>query len=155
MRPRLAHAVATLAALALAGAANAQASASHTVAISIPALLRLRIDHHEASDHARVPIHVRVEGSRSEVEPASTLIEVLANTGWTLSARFEPEHDSDGIELRWQTDGGSGVLLASPSPVARGRATGGWRAIEVRYAVGGVPIDGAYRGVIAYTLARP
>ena len=152
---RLVYRVTALVALVLAGAASAQASASHQIGISIPSLLRLRIDQQVASDHASVPVRVRVEGSRREIEPASTRVEVLANTDWQLSVRFAPDRDSAGIEVRWQTSGSSGALLDSPSLIARGRATGGWRAIEVRYAVSSAPFDGEYRGVIAYTLARP
>ena len=152
---RLVYGVTVFVALMLAGGASAQASASHQIGISIPSLLRLRIDQHVTSDHASVPVHVCVEGSLREIEPASTRVEVLANTDWQLSVRFAPDRDGAGIELRWQTGGSSGALLDRPSRIASGRATGGWRAIEVGYAVGSAPFDGEYRGVIAYTLARP
>lgn len=152
---RLVYGASALVTLMLASVASAQTSASRQIGISIPSLLRLRIDQQVASDHVSVPVLVRVEGSSRQIEPASTRVEVLANTDWQLSVRFAPDRNSPGIELRWQTGGTSGALLDRPSLIASGRATGGWRAIEVGYAVGSAPFDGEYRGAIAYTLARP
>ena len=152
---RLLYRVTALAALVLAGAATAQTSASHQLAISIPSLLRLRIDQHVTSDHASVPVHLRVEGSRREIEPASTRVEVLANTAWQLSVRDASASDANGLVLHWHALGASGVVRVSPSIVASGGATRGWRPIDVGYAVANEPADGAYRAVIAYTLVRP
>ncbi len=152
---RLVYGVTVFVALMLAGAASAQASASHQIGISIPSLLRLRIDQHVTSDHASVPVHVRVEGSLREIEPASTRVEVLANTAWQLSVRDASDSDANGLVLQWHALGASGVVRVSPSIVASGGATGGWRAIDVGYAVANEPADGAYRATIAYTLVRP
>jgi len=152
---RLLYGVTALVALALAGGASAQASASHQIGVSIPSLLRLRIDQYVASDHASVPVHVRVEGSRREIEPASTRVEVLANTAWQLSIRAASDSDANGLVLHWHALGASGVVRVSPSIVASGGATRGWRAVDVGYAVANEPANGAYGVVIAYTLVRP
>lgn len=150
-------AVATISvlALALAGSTLAQGSASHHVSVSIPTVLRLRIDHQVASDHASVPVSVHVEGARRTIDPAATRVEVLANTAWQLSVSYTPGAGGSGLVLSWHALGGSGVLRASPSLLGADRATGGWRPIDVTYGVVNHPADGHYQGVIAYTLARP
>lgn len=152
---RCLYAVATIVALALAGSGLAQSSASHQVSVSIPTVLRLKIDHQTASDQARVPISVTVDGGRSTIDPASTSIEVLANTAWQLSVSFQSAEPSSGIALSWSAGGAHGVLRDTPRVVASGRATGGWHGIDVAYGVVNEPADGVYRGLIAYTLARP
>ena len=146
---------ATIVALALAGTTLAQGNADHQVSVSIPTVLRLRIDHQVASDHATVPIKVRVDGSLREIDPASTHLEVFANTAWQLSVSFASTADDAGLVLSWHALGNGDVLRGNPTGVATGRTTGGWRAIDVEYGVVNEPADGYYRGVIAYTLARP
>ena len=152
---RLLYRVTALVALVLAGAATAQTSASHQVAISIPTLLRLRVDHLVTSDHASVPVNVHVEGSLHDIEPAATRVEVLANTAWELSVRDASGADANGLALRWHALGASGAVRVSPSIVASGGPTRGWRAIDVGYAVANEPADGTHRAVVAYTLVRP
>ncbi len=147
--------VATIVALALAGSTLAQGSASHHVSVSIPTVLRLRLDHQVASDHASVPVSIRIEGALRTIDPASTRLEVFANTAWQLSVSYAPVGRDSGLVLSWNALGNSGVLHASPSVLGGGRATGGWRPIDVTYELVSEPADGHYQGVIAYTLARP
>ena len=152
---RYSFAVATIVALALVGSTLAQGSANHQVSVSIPTVLRLRIDHTVSSDNASVPVSVRVDGALREIDPASTRLEVFANTAWQLSVSYTPVAGGSGLVLSWHAAGTSGVLRGSPAIVAGGRATGGWRLIDVDYGIVNEPADGTYQGVIAYTLARP
>lgn len=152
---RVPYRIAFIVALLLSGPALAQGSAQHQVSVSIPTVLRLRIDDRVAHDIVSVPIDVRVDGADRTIDPASTRLELLANTGWQLSARYTAVHADSGLVLSWHALGEGGVLRGSPSIIARGRATGGWHAIEVAYGVANAPVDGHYRGVITYTLARP
>ena len=152
---RFPFALATIVALALAGSTFAQGSAQHQVGVRIPTVLRLRIDHQVASDHADVPVTVRVSGALREIDPAATRLEVFANTDWQLSISYAPVAGGSGLVLSWHAVGNHGVLRGSPSIVAGGRATGGWRSIDVGYGIVNEPADGTYQGVIAYTLARP
>ncbi len=147
--------VATIVALALAGSAFAQSSANHQVSVSIPTVLRLRIDEHVASDHATVNVSIRVEGALRTIDPASTRLEVSANTAWQLSVSYTSTVDDSGLVLSWHALGNSDVLHGSPTVVATGHSTGGWRAVHVDYGVVNEPADGDYQGLIAYTLARP
>ena len=147
--------VAFVVALLLSGPALAQGSAQHQVSVSIPTVLRLRISDRLPRDTVSVPIDVRVDGADRTIDPASTRLEILANTGWQLSARYTAAHVDSGLVLSWHALGEGGVLRGSPSIVAQGRATGGWRAIDVAYGVANAPVDGHYQGVITYTLARP
>jgi len=147
--------VATIVALALAGSTLAQGSASHQLGVSIPTVLRLKLDHQVASDHATVPLDVRVDGRQRTIDPASTRLEVFANTDWQLSISYAPRGGGAGLVLSWHAIGDGGVLGSSPTVLTGGRATGGWRTIDVTYGIVNEPADGAYQGVIAYTLARP
>ncbi len=152
---RFLHGLATIVALALVGSTLAQGSANHHVSVSIPTVLRLRIDNTVASDRASVPVSVRVDGALREIDPAATRLEVFANTAWQLSVSYTPVGGGSGLVLSWHTVGSSGVLGSSPAIVAGGRATGGWRLIDVDYGIVNASADGTYQGVIAYTLARP
>ena len=152
---RFLHGLATIAALALAGSTLAQGSANHQVSVSIPTVLRLRLDHQVASHHASVPVSVRVEGALRAIDPTSTRLEVFANTAWQLSVSYAPTAGAADLVLSWHALGASGVLRASSSVLGDGHATGGWRPIDVTYELVSEPADGHYQGVIAYTLARP
>lgn len=152
---RFLHGLATIVALALVGSTLAQGSANHQVSVSIPTVLRLRIDHTVASDHASVPVNVRVDGALREIDPAGTRLEVFANTAWQLSVSYTPVAGGSGLVLSWHAAGNSGILRSSPAIVAGGRATNGWRSIDVDYGIVNDSADGTYQGVIAYTLARP
>lgn len=152
---RFPFALATIVALALAGSTLAQGSAQHQLGVRIPTVLRLRIDHQVESARANVPIDVRVEGARHEIDPATTRLEVFANTDWQLSISYTSVGNGSELVLRWHALGSEGVLQVSPSVLADGRATAGWHSIDVRYGIVNEPADGTYQGVIAYTLARP
>ena len=152
---RFLHGLATIIALALAGSILAQGSANHQVSVSIPTVLRLRIDHQAANDHAAVPVAVRVESAVREIDPASTRLEVFANTDWQLSISYAPINGGSVLALSWHAFGASGTAHRSPSVLTGGRATGAWRSIDVTYGIVDEPADGTYQGMIAYTLARP
>ena len=145
----------TIVALALAGTAVAHGGASHQVSITIPTVLRLRVDEREARDTLSVPIRVEVARALHDIDPASTRLQVFANVAWQLSVSYRPVGDASGLVLSWHAHGASGILRSAPGVVASGRETGGWRTIDVDYGVANEPADGEYHGVIAYTLARP
>ena len=145
----------SLCALALPGSAIAQERASHQVRVSVPVVLRLRLDGGAVPNQAGLPLDVHVDGATSVIDPASTRLEVFANVGWQLSVSFVAHEGGEGLVLGWRGAGRDGVLRGSPSVVARGTPTGGWQPIDVAYRVVNEPADGTYRGTIAYTLARP
>jgi len=145
----------TVVALALAGAADAHGGASHHVSITIPTVLRLRVDEREARDTLSLPIRVEVTRSQPAIDPASTRLQIFANVAWQLSVSYRPVGDASGLVLRWHAQGASGLLRSAPGIVASGPGTGGWRTIDVDYGVANEPPDGEYQGVISYTLARP
>ena len=85
--------------LLTAGSAAAQsgsAGAGFTMRVSVPEVLRLRLDDATSSDRATIPIRVDVASGVARIDPAGTVIEVFSNTDWQLGLAVET---SDGLEL--------------------------------------------------------
>lgn len=152
-------AVALIGFLTLVLGANcaAQTRSSHDVTITVPALLRLRIDDGQPVADAWVPLAVDVANGVARIAPDHTRLLILANTQWQVTATFAPDAGSERLVLGFAVEGAATVWSRTRSPqiVLRGAATGGWRERTVRYALAEVPADGRYGGVITYTLSRP
>jgi len=76
------------------GGALAQGTASHQVSISIPTVLRLRIDDGSARDRASLDIAVEVADGVVRIDPGSTRVEVRANAGWAVSYTHLRAHET-------------------------------------------------------------
>jgi len=146
-----------LAAFLVGAPCAAQTRASHDLRVSVPTVLRLRIDDGAAASAARVPLSVDVASGVARIAPDHTRIRILANTRWQLSASFAPAAGSESLQLTYAVDGDQVVWRASEfAPVIlTGVATCGWREASVRYGLARLPADGAYGGVITFTLTRP
>lgn len=144
-----------LALAAPSGGALAQGTASHQVSVSIPTVLRLRIDDATARDRAALDIAVTVAGDHVRIDPGTTRIEVRANADWALDVRYRAASGSPGVPLGATLDGSTWHRLASGARLATGTATGGWRALDVRYGLLSSLSDGTYRGSVVYTLTQP
>jgi hypothetical protein len=146
-----------LATLVLGAPCAAQTRSSHEVRVSVPTILRLRVDDGALGTVAEVPLSIDVTGGIARIEPGRTRIRILANTRWQLSAAFAPVAGSESLQLTYAVDGNMAVRRSSEfAPVImRGAATCGWREASVQYGLAGLPADGAYAGVITFTLARP
>lgn len=154
---RLAVALVGLATLLLGAPCAAQTRASHEVTISVPIVLQLRVDDGAAGSAADVPLSIDVASGRARITPDHSHIHILANTRWQLSAAFAPALGSHPLRLTYAIDGERVVWGASESApvVLRGAATCGWREASVQYGLAHLPADGAYGGVITFTLTRP
>src|SRR6056297_1045482 len=120
-----------LLALVLAGAVTAQSS-GHGVAVTIPEVLRLRVD------------------------PDARRLEVLAGGRWQLSASYAPAGDGTGsAPPAWSLGDGWNTFRSWDAVVAEGAETCGWRPVDVAYGPSTRASDAVDRGVIVYTLARP
>jgi hypothetical protein len=142
---------------ALSGAAAAQ-SAQHGATVSIPTVLKLKLDHTDDSVSLTQAIAVTVENGAYEITPGSNELQVFSNTPWQLSISYRPDSERDAeAQLRWQHEGdGWSRLTGSPQIVDEGGSTGGWQSHVVDYDLDGVvPADGVYRGTITYVLAQP
>ena len=137
------------------GGALAQGTASHQVSVSIPTVLRLRIDDGTARDRASLDIAVSVAGDVVRIDPGSTRIEVRANADWALDVRYQTASGSADLPLGATLDGSTWHRLRDGARLAAGSATGGWRAFEVRYGLLASLSDGTYRGTVTYTLTQP
>jgi hypothetical protein len=146
-----------LATLVLGAPCAAQTRNSHEVRVSVPTVLRLRVDDGETGSVATVPVSIRVASGVARFQPDRSRIRVLANTRWQLSTSFAPAKGSESLELTYALAGGVVLWQASDfAPVVlNGDATCGWREESVQYGLARVPSDGAYGGVITFTLARP
>lgn len=148
--------LALAAALAVpSGAALAQSSATHQVAVTIPTVLRLRLDDGATLDRASVDVAVQVAGGVVRIDPAATRVEVRANAGWALDAHYRPASGGATLALSATLDGATWHRLSGGARLAVGAATGGWRPYTVAYGVPGPVSDGTYLGTVVYTLTQP
>ena len=143
-----------LALAAPSGGALAQGSASHQVSVSIPTVLRLRLDD-AASDRAALDVAIEVAGERVRIDPGSTRIEIRANAPWALDVRFRPAAGSATVPLGASLDGSTWHRLAGGARLATGSATAGWRTLDVAYGLLRPISDGTYHGSVVYTLTQP
>ena len=134
----------------------AQTQATHDVRVTVPVLLRLRIDD-AARSAVEVPLAINVAAGIARIEPDHSRIHILANTRWQLTAAFAPAEGSERLTLGYAVDDRPVTVHGTTfAPVIlRGEATGGWRERVVRYALGDLPADGRYGGVVTFTLSRP
>lgn len=87
------------------GGALAQGTASHQVSVSIPTVLRLRIDDGATSARAALDVTVLVAGDRVRIDPGSTRIEVRANADWALDVRYQAASIGASVPLGATLDG--------------------------------------------------
>jgi hypothetical protein len=139
----------TLGALLGAGAGLAQSAASHTVAVSIPVVLRLSLDGAVGQTQV-VPLQIEVAAGSYRITPSASRLLLFANSNWQLSASFTGDP-----ALTWQLGVRSGRLRSYPQVLLVGSATGGWRPLTVIYGLAQLPADGRYQGLVVYTLTRP
>jgi len=143
--------------LLLAAPCAAQTRTTHEVSVSLPMILRLRIDGEHTRSLGEVPLTINVAAGVASLEPEHTRVQVFANTRWQLSAAFTAEGMSASLELGFVVDDRP-VTWHSTSlvhVVLRGDATCGWREETIRYLLATIPADGSYGGTITYTLTRP
>jgi len=143
--------------LFLAAPCAAQTRATHEVSVSLPTILRLRIDAGPTWSLGGVPLTIDVAAGVASLEPDHTRVQVLANTRWQLSAAFNPEGNSTPLELGFVVDDRPVTWHRTSlvHVVLRGDATCGWHEETIRYLLAAVPADGSYGGLITYTLTRP
>jgi hypothetical protein len=133
----------------------AQGTASHRVSISIPTVLRLRLDDGATRDSAALDLAIEVAGETVRIEPDRTRIEVRANAPWALDVRYERAADSGEVPLGVALEGMDLRRIAHGIRLASGAATGGWRALDFRYGLLDSLSDGTYHGTVTYTLTQP
>ena len=144
--------------LGLANVAAAQRSAGHDVKLSVPNILRLKIDDNVAQDQANVDINIRVANGAFEIAPAGSNVQVMANSAWQLSASYVPASEADAeAQLMWRAEAEQSWerFTSYPQIVERGENTGGWQNFDLRYGLQSVPADGHYQGTVTYTVTRP
>lgn len=134
--------------------AFAQGTASHQVSISIPTVLRLRIDDATTRDRAALDVAVTVAGDHVQITPGSTRVEIRANAAWALDVRYHPD-GGGAAPLGATLDGATWHSLSNGARLATGSATGGWQPYDVAYGLLGSLSDGTYRGSVTYTLTQP
>lgn len=129
---------------------------SHQVSVSLPNILRLKIDKQQTASSADVAVQVIVKNGAFEITPAHTTVEVLANSDWQLSASYQPDTRADAAaKLSWAMNGVEKAFTSYPSVLAGGKATNGWQGFDLEYGLAALPADGIYGGTVTYTLARP
>ncbi len=145
--------------LGLANIAAAQKSAGHDVSISVPNILRLKIDDDVAQDQANVDVSIRVADGAFEIAPAGSSVQVMANSAWQLSASYVPASEADAAaQLMWRAEAdksGWERFTSYPQIIERGENTGGWQNFDLRYGLQTLPADGHYQGTVTYTVTRP
>ena len=141
----------------MSSVAWAQKSASHDVKLSVPNILRLKIDDSAARDQAKVAIQIRVADGAFEIAPALSTVQVMANSAWQLSANYVPASQKDAAQLMWrvETEGSWERFTAYPQLVEQGENTKGWQSFNFRYGLQTLPADGHYQGTVTYTVTRP
>ncbi len=153
---RTALALILAALLAVGARAQAQDHASHRVSVTIPTVLRLRLDEGARRDIADVELTVDVENGNAAVRPEASVLHLLANSAWTLHVSFAGD---PGLGLRARLDGAASCPLTSGDCVlVSGGNTGGWQAHRVDYLAPDHLIalpDGRYGGTVTYTLTHP
>jgi hypothetical protein len=144
-----------LALLILAGGVLAQTTASHRVSVSIPVVLRLRLDGDRSIAEGAVDVEVVARSGVTTIDPGTTRIEVRANASWTLDARFLADPGSEAVALTARLEGSPWQDLRGGVELLVGDATQGWTVFEVAYGVAHLLSDGVYRGTVLFTLTRP
>ena len=143
----------------LANVATAQRRSAHDVRLSIPNVLRLKLDDGVSRSSADVDIDIRVTDGAFEIAPASSNVQVMANSAWQLSASYVPASEADAeAQLMWRAeadDSGWERFTSYPQIVERGENTGGWQNFDLRYGLQNLPADGHYQGTVTYTVTRP
>jgi hypothetical protein len=137
------------------GGAWAQSAASHHVSVSIPVVLRLRLDDDHTASEGRIDVEVLARDGFATIDPGTTRVAVRANTAWHLDARFHAASGSEALELIGRLGDGPWLDLCDGVRLVDGGATRGWTDFEVAYGVAHVLSDGRYSGTVVYTLTRP
>lgn len=137
------------------GAAWAQSTASHRVSVSIPVVLRLRLDDAHAAAGSWVDVRVQARTGVTTIDPRATRVAVRANTAWHLDARFHAAVGSEVLKLTGRLDDGPWLDLGDGARLATGDANRDWTVFEVAYGVAHVLSNGRYSGTVVYTLTRP
>jgi len=137
------------------GTAWAQSATGHRVSVSIPVILRLRLDDGHATAEGAVDVRVHARAGVTTIDPHATRVTVRANSAWHLDARFHAAVGSEDLELTGRLDHGPWLDLCDGARLATGDANRGWTVFQVTYGVAHVLANGNYRGTIVYTLTRP
>lgn len=137
------------------GIGLSQTTASHQVAVTVPCVLRLRLDDGAAGPQAALDVAVSVAEGRVRIDPNRTRVEVHANTSWALDAHFVPHAGSPGAPLAASLDGDTWHRLLGGARLDCGKATRGWHAVTVLYGLLEAVSDGTFLGTLVFTLAQP
>ena len=135
--------------------ALAQGTASHQVSVSIPTVLRLRIDDSGTRDQASLDVTVSVADAYVRIDPGSTRVEIRANADWALDVQYRAASIEASVPMGATLDGTTWHRLSGGARLATGTATGGWRAFDVQYGLLHSISVGTYRGTVTYTLTQP
>lgn len=154
MRNTLKQVVITTIVLLLMTAAVAQQPASHSVTVTIPAVLKLRLDR-SVTTQAEIAVDITVHEGVYSISPAATELHILANSGWQLNASYMQAASQPAMQLLWRVSDKWRPFQPYPTRLLSGTATRGWQAVTVAYGLGSLPPDGHYQGVVTYTLSRP
>jgi hypothetical protein len=129
-------------------------SSGHTVSVSVPTLLQLRLGD-EVAQQFTLPITADIHEGVYELTPATSTLFVRSNTSWKLLASFTPFSETPlrltgRLGLSWQR------FKSYEAAFAAGPKTLGWQPLEIAYGIETpLPPDGTYRGIITYTLVHP
>lgn len=137
------------------GVASAQSTASHGVSVSIPVVLRLRLDDGGSVADGAIDVEVRSRAGIATIDPGATRVTVRANAAWHLDARFRADEGSEALELTGRLGDGPWLDLCAGVRLVDGDPTQAWTVFEVAYGIAHVLADGNYRGTVVYTLTRP
>ncbi len=113
----------------LAGWVFAQ-PAEHSVNISIPSLLQLRI-HDELATDLRVPLEILQTAEGFSLSTKETRLELLANTGWQLQVRLE--QTPHPFQISASLNQTILDLNLKNQVLAAGGLTRGWQELIVSY----------------------
>jgi hypothetical protein len=148
--------------LSLFATGHTQTSSSHAAVVRIPPVLHLRLvgsSDSPASNRVIEEIDISVDEGLVRITPAGTRLQVFANTGWQLLATYAPHRSEGGpATLAWRPSGGGAWTPLTPYPqvLVADRATQRWTGIDLDYGlVRPLPPDGAYGGVVTFTLVQP
>lgn len=133
----------------LSAPAAAQSTAHNTVTVSIPTVLRLKIDAAGGADRASAGFTIQ----DSTVTPDHLTIEVFANDAWSLTV---DEVTGSGPHLRYDVDrSGRWRSTATRSTVGSSPVgTNGWASYYLRFRVDG-RASGRYQRTLLFTLSHP
>lgn len=136
------------AALLTASPARAQSTVHNTVTVTIPTVLRLRIDRAAAQDSASVDFTVQ----GTTLSPASLQIDVFANAAWALTVSYGSDR---GPGILYRMAGTRSWWSPSQRPtLVQGPPTRGWRALHLDFKAQTTAAEPEHRTLV-FTLARP